>query len=262
MAHQLIEDIELFYEIDGQGETMVLLHGFCGDHLYWKGPVAEMKNNFRTITVDLRGHGQSSMGERAFSIEDLATDIATLIKKLNLDKVYLFGHSMGGYVTLAVAELFPELLKGYGLIHSTAFPDSDEAKQKRTDAVSSVQEKGVKEYVDALIPKLFTKQTIKDNSAMVTETKKIGYQTSKDGVISALMAMRERQDRNAILEDERLPVLLVAGEKDDVVPSEKVFSRQGPHITEVLLKDTAHMGMIEAKDELVNAINSFIESHS
>ena len=80
----------------------------------------------------LRGHGKSGLSEGGYSIEDMAGDINYFMDQKQLKDVYMFGHSLGGYVTLSFAENFPEKLKGFGLIHSTPLPDDEEAKEKRT----------------------------------------------------------------------------------------------------------------------------------
>ncbi|WP_051317056.1 alpha/beta fold hydrolase [Ectobacillus panaciterrae] len=114
------------YADEGNGEPIVLLHGFCGSHAYWEKVIPELAKNCRVIAPDLRGHGKSSVTESDYSIQDMAEDIKHLLDKLETDKATIFSHSLGGYIVLAFAERYSERLKGFSLVHSTAYPDSEE----------------------------------------------------------------------------------------------------------------------------------------
>lgn len=246
---------ELSYAEYGTGTPIVLIHGFCGSREYWKDVVPLLKDDYRIIAVDLRGHGETSAETNEFEIEDMADDVYKLLKRLKVEGVYLFGHSLGGYITLSFVEQFPEMLKGFSLIHSTAFPDSEEAKTGRLKSVESIESQGMNTFIDGLIPKLFAD----DGDPDIETAKEIGYRTSIDGAIGSLKAMRKRGDRNRVLENANVPVLLIAGGKDKVIAPEKTFSVKGNHhIKEVLLPDSGHMGMLEDPRRVADEIKDFV----
>jgi 3-oxoadipate enol-lactonase len=249
---------KLSYIDTGKGnKTLLFIHGFCGSHEYWSDIIAELKDEYRVVAVDLRGHGSSEEIGKSFSIEDMAADIASFLEELKIGQVYMFGHSLGGYVTLAFAERFPGKLSGFSLIHSTAFPDDEAGKEGRLKSVEKIEMDGITAFIDGLVPKLFAHS----DDPNIEHTKEIGYKTSESGAIGSLHAMRNRTDRNHVLKDTKLPVLLVAGEQDKVIPAEKTFSVKGSHINEVILEGSGHMGMLEAPNRLIEEIIRYVEKN-
>lgn len=246
---------KLSYIDSGQGTPLVFIHGFCGSKDYWQDVIPLLESKRRVIALDLRGHGDTEPNGKEYEIEDLAQDVHQLTEELGLTDFYLFGHSLGGYITLAYAEAYPEKLAGISLIHSTAFPDDEKCKEGRLQAAQSIKENGVKSFVEGLVPKLF----VDKESADVERAIQIGLNTSASGAVGALGAMRRRKDRNDVLKQAKVPVLLVAGEKDEVISSEKTFSVHGPLIKEVVLKESGHMGMFEETEKLAEEILAFTE---
>ncbi|WP_400241939.1 alpha/beta fold hydrolase [Niallia sp. JL1B1071] len=251
---------ELSYVEKGEGETIVLIHGFCGSTDYWEYIIPPLAENYHVLAVNLRGHGTSSFSGEPFEIEDLAKDIKELLTGLGIEKVYMFGHSLGGYVTLAFADLFIESLKGFGLIHSTAYPDTEEGKEGRLNAIRKIQDIGIIEFVNGLIPNLFADESLDKLPSEVEKAKKIGYGTNAIAAMETQAAMRKRPDRNNVVEKARLPILLLKGTKDKVVSMDRVASASSLNISEVRL-ETGHMSMQEAPNDLVNAICSFVKQN-
>jgi len=258
----MAEQVKLAYRESGDGENILLLHGFCGNKDYWKEVEGRLLPTHHVVVADMRGHGETEATEPGYSIHDMAEDVFALIKEKGLDDVFVFGHSMGGYITLDLAKNHPDVLAGYGLIHSTAFPDTEDAKKKRSAGVSKVIEQGVDLFVKELVPNLVAEQTRENNQAIIHKLFDIGIETNPNGVIGALKAMRDREDLSQVLEDGRLPVLLVAGAQDKVVPPEKTFITNGSHVTQELIADSGHMGIFETPDEVSHAIASFVNEHS
>lgn len=249
---------EIAYKEMGDGETIVFLHGFCGSMAYWDKVAPVLSKDYHVILIDLRGHGNSSVSDVPFTIDDMAKDIKEVLESLQVGQFYLFGHSLGGYITLSLVEHYPEKLKGYGLIHSTAFPDSDEAKQGRINAANSIENDGVQPFIDGLVPKLFSDNSLLNLKEEVENTRKIGYSTSSKAAKQTLLAMKARPNRNIVLEKMNIPVLLVAGEQDKIIPVEKSFSVEGNHILTQIIAECGHMSMLEKPDSLVEVIREFL----
>lgn len=247
----------LHYIEQGSGETIVLLHGFAGSSSYWEKVIPTLAQNYRVIAPDLSGHGRSSAPEGSMLIEDYATEILELIDHLNIDKILLLGHSMGGYIALAFAEKYPDRLKAFGLIHSTAYPDDEKAKAGREKSIQMIQDQGLETFIKQLIPKLFAPDNLETLHESVQEAEKIGFSMMPISAITALEAMKARIDRNHVLQESKLPILLVAGEKDLLIPPEKTFVVEGTHVTQLLIPDVGHMSMYESPMKLMDAITKF-----
>ncbi|KMJ59648.1 hypothetical protein AB685_01885 [Bacillus sp. LL01] len=251
-------DVALFYEDRGVGQTVVLLHGFCGSHGYWKYVMEELSQYYRVIAIDLRGHGQSTVSEDSFSIDDMADDLKLLLDKLEIERSSIIGHSLGGYVALSFAERYEQYIEGLGLVHSTTFPDSEEGKKGREKAIEKIQSNGINGFIDELAKKLFSPKNFEPFKGEVEFTKSIGFSTKKNGAIGALEAMKNRADKTEFLSEFTKPLLLVAGKEDQIIPPEKTFVTEGDHVTQVLLDESGHMGMLEEPQVIIDTLNRFL----
>lgn len=252
-----VNNVNVAYREEGEGEPLIFIHGFCGSTAYWDKVFPALSDSYRVIAVDLPGHGESDV-QNTDAIESYATFVYDFLEALQVDKVTLFGHSLGGYITLAFAEKYHDRLNAFSLIHSTGFPDSEEAKEGRNAAIHKIEEKGIHTFIEGLVPKLFAPSDSQENQPLIEKTIQIGNNTDPHGAKNALKAMRDRIDRREVLNKTDLPVLLVAGSEDQLIPPEKTFSAEGDHINEVVLQHVGHMSMLEAPDELVKAIRLFL----
>lgn len=243
---------------DGGAElNIVLLHGYCGSSAYWERllPLLD-KQGRRFIVPDTRGHGGSSApNDAVYEMEVLASDIAALADKLQLERIVLLGHSMGGYTALAFAQQYPQQLAAFGLIHSTGLPDSEAARENRDRTVQSIEEQGIALFAEGLVSKLFA-----DGAAteLIDRAAEIGRGTSASGAQASALGMKERPDRRDVLESSSLPVLLAAGAKDGIIPVERIFTTSREGVQQVLLEQAGHMGMMESPQQLADAINQFL----
>ncbi|MUT68457.1 alpha/beta fold hydrolase [Paenibacillus sp. NEAU-GSW1] len=241
----------------GNEQTVILLHGFCGSSAYWELAAPLLARHARVIAPDLRGQGLSSAsGEGPYSMELYADDVAGLMDSLNIEKACLLGHSLGGYITLAFAEKYGDKLNAFGLVHSTPLPDTETAKENREKAAAAIRKDGIAAFVDGLVPKLFAPSS---DAALIERAKQIGYGTSVAGAIGAALGMKARQDRSGVLESTALPLLLLAGVSDQIVPREKTHVVNGPHVTQALLSEAGHMGMLEQPEAFAEAVLSFLK---
>ncbi|WP_139992788.1 alpha/beta fold hydrolase [Paenibacillus paridis] len=246
---------------DGLTETIVLLHGYCGSSAYWEKIVDDLEPYVRVIAPDGRGHGRSSAPEDdIYTMEKYADDVAELLIGLQIHNAVMLGHSLGGYITLAFAEKYAKKLSGFGLIHSTPLADSEAAKENRDKAVAALEENGIKPFVDGLLPKLFAPNHVESLAEEVERGKQIGYGTALQGAIGTAKGMKARIDRKSVIEQSDLPVLLVAGANDKVIPVENVFAAANAATVKVELKSAGHMSMAEEPKELASAILDFIKT--
>ena len=241
--------------------AVVLLHGFCGSSAYWEETLPHLADAGLFIVPDLRGHGLSGAPEgEMYAMEDFADDLARLLDGLGEREAVVLGHSLGGYVTLAFAERYPDRLRGFGLIHSTALPDTEEAKAGRDRTAARLLREGAAPFASELAPKLFSKENRARMPDKVARTASIGCGTSPAGAARTALGMKARPDRSDLLRQSRVPVLLVAGEGDEIVAPQRTFlDFERPGARKVLLPGCGHMSMLEAPAKLAEAIAGFAE---
>lgn len=251
----------LSYTEIGNGTPVVFLHGFCEDKSIWTGFIKPLTDNFRIICMDLPNFGQSAVMPNATMEKIAALFIATL-DALQIDQCVLIGHSLGGYVGLAVAELYPERLLGLGLFHSTAFADDALKFEGRNKAIHSIQQNGVEPFVRALIPSLFSpvqkqKEYIKNTIATLIENAK---KLPPENIIYTLEAMRDRKERIEVIKNVDFPILFLIGKDDAPVPLEASMAQcHLPKQSVVcIVKDIGHMGMIEFPIKFAKVIEGFV----
>lgn len=252
-----VNGTRLAYIDRGQGTPVILLHGFCGSSAYYDEVAPLLEGSCRLIIPDLRGHGDSDAPEGTYTMEAIADDIAALIDRLNLGRPVVLGHSLGGYVTLALAEKHEGKLLAFGLLHSTAFPDDEKGKEGRLKAMETIREQGLPVFIEGLIPKLFAPAHLETMPEAVRKAKEIGLGTSPEGAVRTLEGMRQRPDRNAVLSAAQVPVLLVAGTGDQIIPPQRMFSVDKEAFQRSQIDGAGHMSMMEAPGELAQAILAF-----
>lgn len=237
--------------------TIVLLHGYCGSSAYFSQLIPLLKDQYRILAPDLIGHGNSMASRQSvYTMELVASWIDEWLINIGIKDVHLFGHSLGGYITLALAERSPAYLRSFGLLHSTALPDSDQAKANRDQAIATVQQQGVASFVSGLVVKLFAEP--EEQRSLVAYAQKIGELASSNGVIGYARGMKERLDRTDSISNASIPVLLVSGGKDRIIASQGTFSGSNSHTECHIIVDSGHMGMLETPNQLASIIQQFL----
>jgi len=238
---------ELVYRDRGEGPCLVLLHGYLESAEIWDSFVDNIPQGYRVLIPDLPGHGRSGTWGDMHSMDDLAGAVRALLEKEGIGKVFLVGHSMGGYVVMAFAEIFPEKLLGYSLFHSTPFADNDEKRENRDREISLVLCGKKRQIVLVNIPKAFSMDNVDRMPEEVERARRIALESSDQGIVALLRGMKERPDRTAILKNTSLPLLLIGGMKDNYIPAE-VFDKLvalAPHAQVLRLEQSGHMGFVE-----------------
>jgi pimeloyl-ACP methyl ester carboxylesterase len=254
----IINNKKLFYRIVGEGPAVVLLHGFGGAGTRWERQYNNIKD-FQFIVPDLPGSGRSEIIED-MSMEGLAESLFQLLQQLKVDICTMIGHSMGGYVTLAFVEKYPELIESYGLFHSTAFADTEEKKAGRKKTIEFIKEHGVVAFLKNFVPGLYS-DGFKQEHAREIENHLTQVNTiSQAAIISYLQSMIERPDRTNVLKQNKIPVLFVLGKNDSIIPFKDILALASmPEIAYIhVLEQSGHMGMIEEPEKSNQIINHFL----
>lgn len=251
------------YRVEGEGEAIVLLHGFGETSSIWNHQVQYLKEKYMVIVPDLPGSGRSSMLEglsQAVTLGDYAVCIQALLLHEKIDECFIFGHSMGGYITLAFVELYPNLVKGFGLVHSTAYADSEEKKQNRQRGIEMMEEYGAHAFLKNTIPGLFSAGFREKHAGVVQQMIDEAQQFSKEACQQYYLAMMRRPDRHLALKNSKVPVLVIAGTDDIAVPLNDVLEQAKlPAISYIhVLDGVGHMGMLETPEKITQYLDTFI----
>ena len=250
----------IHFKDEGNGFPILFIHGFCETHQIWDSFSKELARDFRILSIDLPGFGKSELLQTPFSIADVASRVIQWLKNLRIDSCIAIGHSLGGYVTLAMVEQHPILFKSFGLFHSTAYADTDERKLSRNKVIEFVSRNGVAPFIESFIPPLFYDQLNPHIPAVVA----LASQTKQETLIAYVEAMRDRPERMHVLEQFQRPVLFIAGERDGGISPESVKkqSELNPQSILHILPEVAHMGMYEKERLTLELTRGFLLSQS
>lgn len=240
---------------------MVFLHGFMESMEIWDDFSDALSDKFRIITIDLPGHGGSDCIAEEHKMELMAEEIYNILDILGITKTVIVGHSMGGYVSCAFAEKYPEMVKGLVLFHSHAFPDSEEVKKNR-DRLIEVVNKDKSGFINSFIPDLFAVENRDKFKPEIEKLVKIANQSAKEGIIAALKGMKNRPDRNVAIAALKVPVLYILGKYDSRVSVEQIMPvvQKSQNAVLIVLENAGHMGYIEEKEQTLEIIRDFVES--
>jgi len=259
LMNQIIyKNTKISYSDTGKGNAIVLLHGFLENQTMWKNLIPELSKKHRVITIDLLGHGKSECLGYLHSMEENAEVVRAVLSELRIRKAIIVGHSMGGYVALAFAELYPAIVKGLVLMNSTSKADSEERKKNRDRAIKTVK----KDYVGFIrlsISNLFSPDNRERLIDEIERAKLEALKTPLQGVVASLEGMKIRKDRENVLHSASYTILLILGEKDPVLNyDDGVKQIENTPIKLVAFPD-GHMSHIENREELKKVLLQFFK---
>ncbi len=239
------------------GIAVVFLHGFLENQWMWTNLIEGLPKKYRTITIDLPGHGESDNLGYVHTMEEMAEVVKALLDELRLRKYFLVGHSMGGYVALALAEKFPDNIRGLVLQNSTTRADSETKKRDRDRAIVLVKQ-NPQSFVRQSIPHLFRPKNRTAFREQVSRAEKEALKTSPQGIVAALEGMKARPDREVLLHFSPYPVLFIAAKHDPILPFETLEPQlQAEKVTPCVVEN-GHMSHIEDQDKLLKALRDFL----
>jgi len=260
---KIIQHLEsnISYSIEGAGETLVLLHGFCEDKSVWHEFKKPLLLNVNIICIDLPGFGKSLPGNNHLSMELIADAVLSVLNEEQIEKCFLIGHSMGGYVALSFAEKYSGRLKGFGLFHSSCFADDELKKETRKKVAEFVVKNGSRAFADQLFPTLFTTEFADRNKELIVAIEEKAAIIPEQSIANASLAMRERIDKTDFLKNTKLPILIIIGKNDLAIPFERSVMMAHLPSTAVIcmLEKSAHMGMLEEPDKSIMAILNWMK---
>ena len=249
--------------VDGNGDdAIVLLAGFALSKSMWDEQTAALCATHRIVRPDLRGMGKSSAPNGPYLMETLAADVASVLDACGIERATIAGHSLGGYVALAFARMFTERVARLALVCSRIDADTPEAAQRRYDLVDRIEETGsIQPVVDAYLYQLLAPESAAQNPALVERVRKMLAQTPPAGAAEMLRGMAERVAADDIATDLEMPVLVIGGSLDALIPAEKTREAVAafPHGRLVICEGSGHMPMLEDPGRVTAALRELLE---
>ena len=259
MNQILYKNTKISYSDTGKGNAVVLLHGFLENQTMWQDLVPELRQKNRIITLDLLGHGNTECLGYVHSMEDNAEAVQAVLTKLRIRKAVFVGHSMGGYVALAFAELYPDSMRALILLNSTSNADSEERKANRDRAIKAVK-KDYTTFIRLSIANLFSPD---NRERLIDEIEKVKLEALKtplQGVVASLEGMKIRKDREVLLHLTPYPKMLILGKNDPVLIYENALEQIEETAVKLVTLPDGHMSHIENREQLKTVLLDFFKS--
>ncbi|MGQ9621614.1 MAG: alpha/beta fold hydrolase [Bacteroidales bacterium] len=251
---------KVFYTDQGNGTPIMLIHGYLETSEIWESFAAKLAGTYRVLAIDLPGHGQSDIYNSTHSMEFMASVAEGLMNNTGVDRAFVVGHSMGGYVTLAFLEMVPHKLSGYCLFHSHPFADSTEVLKRRENEINMVEAgKKFMLYPDT-VRRMYADSNFEKHHKEFERSKRIASEISSEGITAVLRGMMTRPSRVHVMEEGKVPCLWILGEKDNYIQCEQMKSRVKlpPNAELVILNDSGHIGFIEEEEKSLIVLNNFL----
>lgn len=259
----VFEGHKLHYRDEGRGheQTLVLLHGYLQNLDVWTSYVLSYLRSMRVITIDLPGHGYSDCQGKVHTMEMMAKSVKAVLDDAGVDQCVLVGHSLGGYVALAFAHLFPHYLRGLGLLHSHAVADTDEIRERRMKTCEMVAQNRAS-YIVSFVPSLFDKSKLGPLDQEIKDLRDACLETKEDSIVAAQRGMSLREPRMDVIRELEVPILFVYGKNDNRIPLELGLAQamDARHAEILVLDNVAHMSHFEERDYIRPRIFNFVQT--
>lgn len=248
----------------GHGSVVLLVHGFPLDHRMWGHQIDALASSHRVIAVDLCGFGDSALPQHKVTMDCYAKALDALLTAKGVDEpVHLAGFSMGGYVAFAFLRLFASRVESLMLVDTKAGADTAEAAQGRAVLAQKVLIEGSAVAADAMLPKLLSEETLKDQrqATLVSQVRQIMVDQDAASIAAALDAMAHRPDSTSGLANIRIPTLIVVGEQDLITPVAEMKKVAGEIAGSkvVVVKGAGHLTTMERPEAMNKAMKEFLE---
>lgn len=236
-------------------KTLVLIHGHGVDASIWEELKNQLSGEYQILTPDISTQTDYN------SIEEYADGLYQWLQESGIAQCVLIGHSMGGYLTLAFAEKYPEALQGFGLFHSTAYADDDAKREQRKKTLAFMETHGAAAFIKQSAPNMYAERFTKEHPDVIKNHVEKYSQLPTEAVMAGFKAIMNRPDRTQVLQNAAVPVLFIFGQEDKLISFEKnIGLSELPNDAHTLiLAESGHMGMVEDSEATTKAIREFME---
>lgn len=265
MSEIKIHNKKIHYRNNGQGAGVILVHGFGENGAVFSQQITALSKYYKVVVPDLPGSGSSDKLEGRPSLVDFADILYQIAQKEFPDQQYnIFGHSMGGYITMAFAEKYSDRLISFGLLHSSAYADTEAKKAARKKGIGFVEKNGGRAFLKTITNNLFAAANQSAHPELIQQLLALSEDISDEAIIQYYDAMMHRPDRSHILTATRLPVLFISGAADTVItPDISLKQSTLPlHKSVHILENSGHMGMWEESSLFNRYLIDFLQQHN
>lgn len=262
MARIVSGDAEIFYDVAGSGPPLVLLHPFPVHHEFWLPIAKYLSPKYRLIMPDLRGHGESALGEGAATMQKHATDVARIMSDAGIDRAPVVGVSIGGYAIFEFWRQFRERVSALVLCNTKAAADTPDARNGRLQAAIDVLERGTEPFFEGMLQKVLGETTRRSRPDLVDGALRMMRKMSAEDVAGVQRGMAERADSVATLKTINVHTLIITGEEDMLtgVPEAEVMKRSISGSQMRVVAKAGHYSPWEQPEEVGKLLRGFLDS--
>lgn len=250
------------YRDEGAGVPVILIHAFPLNQTAWDDQVAALRKHCRTITLDLRGFGESDAPQGPYLMDQMAADVRGVMSALDVDQAVLVGLSMGGYVSLAFYRNYPDAVRAMVLADTRASADTHAARERRLKSAERAEREGARAIAEDMVPLLLGRTALEKQPSVVERVRKMIEANSPQGIAGAQRGMAERRDSTYILPGIDFPVLIIVGSEDTLTPVAEAESLRntirGARLR--VIEAAGHLSNMERPEEFGAVLTEFIES--
>jgi len=246
-----------------KNQPVIFVHGFPLDHKMWEFQIEEFEKDYYCIAYDVRGLGESPADCGQFTLEMFVDDLFSIIDELKLNKPFLCGLSMGGYISLRALERDQSKFKGVILCDTRPDADSDEAKLRRTKKIKQINVEGPETFIHEFVTSLFADETIEDDPELYNSVLNRSKQFSKVGVKGALLAILSRTDTTKFLPSIKIPALVLGGSFDNLTPPPvmRAMADKIKNSEYAVIPKAGHMAPLENSECVNDLIRNFMQKN-
>lgn len=253
-------DADIHYEVLGKGPDLVLLHPFPAHHGIWMPVAEQFASRYRVIVPDLRGHGESGVGEGPATMEKHATDLVRILQDANVTRAVFAGESIGGYILFEFWRRHRDRVSALALCNTKATADSEDARKGRLQAAEDVLKRGVEPFVDSNIPKLIGRTTQTNRPDIVGAARAMMMKITPAGLAAVQQGMAERPDSVPTLATIDVPTLIITGDEDMIPLAEAQLMRQHTHNSDLkVIAGAGHYAAFERPNEVAGLLRDFLQ---
>ncbi len=251
---------QMHFDDTGKGAPILFIHGFPLSRKIWRAQVEALRNEFRVITPDVRGYGESEATPGVYSMDLLADDMAALLRHLQCGPAIIAGHSMGGYILFAFLRKYPELVRGLIFVSTRAVADTAEGRANREALAQRVEREGHQPVVEKMLAPMMAAASIAANPTLQSEVESMMRSASLHGLDGASRGMATRSDATELLTKINVPTLILAGTADALIPhseSEKM-AQAIPNARLHLIEGAGHLLSMEKPEEVNSVLKDWL----
>lgn len=239
--------------------TILLLHGYLETLYIFNEFIELLEKKYRVISLDLPGHGLSGSNKDINTMEFCAQVAADVLKKSGVEKAYVAGHSMGGYVAQNCIKLFPDVFEGVILLNSTPFADTPEKKEDRKREIDLILSAKLGHLASLSIPKMYAQANLRRLDEKIEETIEITEAHDPNGIVASIKGMMEREETKSVLSNAP-KAMFVFGTEDKFITEEtrNKLIEEFPGVKAAVIPQTGHNSFIEEPQLTLDAIEEFI----